>query len=507
MPKSGGVFAALFEGSRLRGYGIAAGATAVVYGIGSLLHTQIELAILPLFMAGIMLSAWFGGLGPGLASTVASGLLCTYYFIPPIHSLYIPDAMTAAQVVEFIAGGIVISVMTSKLHALLTRSRIEAKRQAFLAKAGALLVGCRDYDGILSGLTAAAVPEIADWCAMSATDDQGTTRSAWAGRDPDLARELGRCAPEFPASDGPSAAGTPEQLHLLRRLDLRTGLRVPIRIEDRTIGSLGFGLSKGRRAYSEEDLSLLRDVALRAALAIENVRLYALSQRAVQSRDQFISVASHEMKTPLGALLLQLEFAIRCARKGDVGEAAAAVERSAKQGARLTTLVDNLLDLSRVTAGRLVLNLKETDLTAVVRAAAESLKDEMNRSGSRITVEASGPVAGHWDPVRMEQVVTNLLSNAVKYGDGKPIELRLSSNESRATLVVQDHGVGMEPEFLKRIFTPYERAQTSQGRRGFGLGLSVTREIVLAHGGSIDVRSERGAGSTFTVELPRQRLL
>jgi signal transduction histidine kinase len=224
---------------------------------------------------------------------------------------------------------------------------------------------------------------------------------------------------------------------------------------------------------------------------------------AVQARDALISVASHELKTPLTALQLQVHLIERTLSKSleerpteALGQKLALVNR---QVARLARLIDNLLDVSRITAGRLQLELENVDLAAIAREAVSRFDEETR---SAMSLRAESAVVGQWDPGRLDQVVTNLLSNAVKYGGGKPIEITVESIGDAGRIVVRDHGIGIAAQDQARIFERFERlAGTKTG--GFGLGLWIVREIVRALSGSIEVESAPGAGATFVVELPK----
>ena len=228
-------------------------------------------------------------------------------------------------------------------------------------------------------------------------------------------------------------------------------------------------------------------------------------QATIRLRDEFLSVASHELRTPLATLQLQLQSALRLFERpaGDaLGERLPKkLAGAVTQTHRLARLVDTLLDVSRIARGRLELRLEELDLAEVVREVVERFKDEAARAGCPLEAALS-PARGHWDRLRVEQVVTNLLSNSIKYAAGKPIGILVEAREDTALFVVHDEGIGIEPAQLDRIFGRFERAAPARHYGGLGLGLYIVRQIVDAHGGQVTVVSRPGEGSTFTIELP-----
>jgi len=171
---------------------------------------------------------------------------------------------------------------------------------------------------------------------------------------------------------------------------------------------------------------------------------------------------------------------------------------------RLSRLITNLLDISRIGEGRLALELEPVDLSDLVCEVAGRFEDELSRAGSTLQLDVPGPVVGRWDRLRLDQVVTNLVANAVKYGPGKPIEVWVRTDGDRVDLAVRDHGIGIPREAQQRIFERFERAVSDRHFGGFGLGLWISRRIVESLGGTIGVESEPGQGATFTVELWRE---
>jgi len=231
-------------------------------------------------------------------------------------------------------------------------------------------------------------------------------------------------------------------------------------------------------------------------------------RNAVRLRDEFLSVASHELKTPLTPLSLKLQTLTReAAAQPDspfAQKVRTHVEAGRKQLKRLSDLIGDLLDVSRISSGQMRLHWEPVDFAAVVREVATRLEPEASRAESRLTLEFPEELLGRSDRMRLEQVAENLLTNAIKYGAGKPILVRLAAGPERVTLTVQDQGIGIAPEHQARIFERFERAVSERNYGGLGLGLYITRTIVEALGGTIRVRSEPGQGACFTVELPRE---
>lgn len=295
---------------------------------------------------------------------------------------------------------------------------------------------------------------------------------------------------------------TEAQLSLLRQLAIRSGLTAPIATRGKTIGALAIRTRADRR-YEAADVELVEDIAQRAALAVENARLHQQAVDAIQARDEFLSVASHELRTPLTALHLLVRTLTPPDGAASVELSQEKLEIAERQIVRIAKLVDQLFDLSRVTAGRLELELEEVDLAAVARDVVARMRTEAQESGCVVSVRTPVAVTGRWNRIRLEQIATNLLANALKYGRGRPVEVSVEDRAAEARLLVRDNGIGVAPEHLNRIFERFSRANPGRRYDGLGLGLYIVRQILKALGGTISVESEQGKGSLFVVELPK----
>ena len=226
-------------------------------------------------------------------------------------------------------------------------------------------------------------------------------------------------------------------------------------------------------------------------------------------RDEFISLASHELRTPLTPLTLQMQGFARLIEKGTFDAVPTEklkymVEISDYQVGRLTRLIEQLLDISRISEGRWRHDPERVDLISVIRSVAQQLHHEMVVAECSLDFDMPQSLFGFWDGLRLEQLMTNLLTNAIKYASGKPVSIRVepSSETETVTISVRDQGMGIALEDQKRIFERFERAVPSKNYGGLGLGLYISRQIVELHEGKLDVQSEKGHGATFTVELP-----
>ncbi|WP_438039693.1 ATP-binding protein [Sorangium sp. So ce128] len=268
----------------------------------------------------------------------------------------------------------------------------------------------------------------------------------------------------------------------------------PQRLGDRVAGRVWSFRDITARVHAEQQ---------RDRLLLDERHARTAAEEAIRLRDEFLLIASHELRTPVTSLQLSIQsLGQRLARGMDAERVRSAVALSGRQIKRLSNLVDMLLDVSRIQAGRLELDRAPVDLRELVAEIVAQLGDQLAQSGSALAVRAEQPITGWWDRYRLEQVVTNLLTNAIKFGERAPIEITITAEGGVARLSVADHGLGIPAEVRTQLFERFRRGVSSRNYGGLGLGLYITRTIVEAHGGRIRLSSEVGQGSTFCVELP-----
>jgi len=406
------------------------------------------------------------------------------------------------------------------------RERGERER-ALLARAGELLGGSLDYERTLEQVARLAVPEVADWCAVFLPDGEGSLRLgvvAHSSREREAqAHLLGqRVRLDARAQVGPVHVARTGQPELVTRADLgrlaqmvpgagsaeavaalgiHAGLHVPLTSAEGVLGVLTLAVVERRRQLGAQDLALAQELARRASLALQNARLYREAKAAVRLREEFLQVAAHELRTPLTTLRLQLGS---FERHGGA-ELRAGLERAQRQVGRLTTLVESLLDVSRLDSGALLLHREQVDLAEVAREVAERYADEARGAQIALQLRLQEGVVGAWDRLRLDQAVAALMDNACKFGAGHAVGLHVErAGSAGARLVVEDRGIGVVGADLERIFERFERAVSERHYGGLGLGLYLARRSVRAHGGELRAEVREGGGARFVLELPLQ---
>jgi PAS domain S-box-containing protein len=430
-------------------------------------------------------------------------------------------------------------------------------RLAFLAQASEILGTSLDYEETLTKLARLTLPILADYCVidmvegLAEEEEEGAggnsiprlERVAVAHVEPDkeqLMREIQQRYPPDPASPNgiPKAVrtGQTEIVSQINQEDLRqyarseehyqalvalaatSGISVPLVGHAGVLGVLTLAFAKSGRVYGPQDVAVAEELARRAAIAVENTRLYRAAQQAVRLRDEFLSIAAHELKTPITSLKGYSQLLLRqFEQKGQSDPTKLVVSLNVlnQQANRLTRLVEQLLDVSRLETGKLKLDLQPTDLVEVLEQVLANVSEaeRVNSASSGSSPytfslnkgEASEPIIGVVDSLRLEQVITNLVTNAIKYSPGGgPIMLEVAQvdNEPLIQLVVEDRGIGIPPEARSHLFERFYQVQPGQYNSGMGLGLYISRQIIELHGGTIRVEFPEEGGSRFVVQLP-----
>ena len=427
------------------------------------------------------------------------------------------------------------SLTTAELYEEQRKAREAAdharQQAAFLAEAATALSASLDYEATLAAVARLAVPAIADWCAVDMVGDRGSLhRLAVAHVDPaqlELARTLEERYPSDPNTAGgvhdvirngkpafmsripwdllEATAKDDEHRRILHQLNLTSYMIVPMMAHGKAFGAITFVSAESGREYSEADLRVGRELAARAALAVENARSYARANEASRLKDEFLATLSHELRTPLNAVL---GYA-RMLRLGTIAEdkAPLALDVVERNATALKQIIEDVLDVSRIVAGRLRLNVEAVDLPSILQESCATVMPAAEAKGVRVEAiidPMTTPVSG--DPDRLQQIVWNLLSNAIKFTPrGGKVQLRLSRVNSHVEITVSDTGRGITPEFLPFVFERFRQGDATFSREqgGLGLGLAIAKQLTELHGGTISAWSDGpDQGATFTVKLP-----
>ncbi|MDQ3205233.1 MAG: ATP-binding protein [Pseudomonadota bacterium] len=413
-----------------------------------------------------------------------------------------------------------------------TERKLAEDATRMLADAGETLGSSLDYHATLRGLAQVVIPTLADWFAVDLLSPDGTLQRVSVNH-PDPARvamgwDLHR---RYPALRDSAASawrvldsGQPEwvevitdaqlelvaqdaeHLSLLRGLGLRSYVRVPLTAHGTTFGLLTMVFAESGRHYRQGDVALAMDLARRAAAAVDNARLYQQLQLADVRKDEFLAMLAHELRNPLAPISTAAQLLKMS--PDDNARVLAASAIIARQAGHMTELVDDLLDVSRVTRGLVELEKRAIDIGSIVAAALEQVGPLCESRSQQLEVTLGPePLVVDGDPARLTQVVTNLLNNAAKYTPhGGSIALSADADDGCVRLVVTDTGAGIEAPLLPHVFELFTQGARTPDRSqgGLGIGLALVRSIVELHGGSVQASSAGpGQGSRFTVELPR----
>ncbi len=419
-------------------------------------------------------------------------------------------------------------------HRALGEARRAHANARFLVEVGRAITMNLDEEQCAQSIADVVCPELADWSVVTLLRDDAPPQLVSGAVDSDAAEKLAdtvrRLALDLGAPDGVAQVIRTRRpvIHPLVTSDMLSAdgprwpifgtrnhgvlaafaaigvgsyLAVPLLNAERVIAVLTLVRTTTERPYGAADVELATEVAARCVAALERARLHRAVVDAVRVRDEFLSIAAHELYTPLTTLELTLQGMRRGLERGSKVDEKT-VDMAVSQGRRLVRLVSELLDVARVDARKLELHRELIDLARLTREVIAVYPPTLYGQRVRISLDAPGPVTGIWDRVRIEQVVSNLIGNAVKYGRGKPIHVRVAAGVGEAVVVVRDRGIGIPKSRLPHVFERFERATSGGGYSGLGLGLYIVKTIVDAHQGSISIESEPDVGTSVTVRLP-----
>lgn len=412
------------------------------------------------------------------------------------------------------------------------RRAVLGSKWEFLAEAGALMDSSLDYETTLANVVELSVPTVADYCAIGLLDEKGVvTWGSSAHRNPaktDLAVKLRAYSPNLGGMDHPGAkailSGEPQlvntvneafmrvlavddaHLALIRELGPTAYLGVPLQARGRVLGLLAFvATAESGRRYTESDVMFATEIGKRAALAVDHAVLYRAAEEAGRAREAMVAVVSHDLKNPLSTIQMAVSFLLEDIVPDDESHAMERRQLSVvkRESARMYRLIHDLLDMSAIEAGKLLLQRATHDVAPLVEEVIETLKPLADAKKIELSLEAPDEVpAVHADRDRIFQVFSNLGGNAIKFTpEGGRVILRVRSGVQVVEFDVVDTGPGMPPEDAARVFDRYWQAKKTASL-GSGLGLTIAKGIVEAHGGRIDVTSVQGEGSVFSFTIP-----
>jgi PAS domain S-box-containing protein len=455
--------------------------------------------------------------------------LVAYYGRP--HVTTSAERQVAAALGHLAAAALSNAEARARQQLLRREAEFHSRRMAFLAELSTLF-STLDYEASLRRLAELAVPHLGDWCAIDVERDGRISRLTVAHPDPEklrLAEQLyvpdrlladdqtavgrvirsGQAALYTEITDDVLAAGRDAaELASFRALSMHSAIVAPLTARGRTLGAITLVSSHPDRRYDSGDMQFVELVARRAAMMIDNARLYEEARRANLAKDEFLALLSHELRTPLNAIMGWAQVLLTPTRPGAAEPPVARGLEIIQRNARLQAdLVEGLLDVARVSSGGLPLSRQLLDPAEAVASAVEGIRPAAIERGLQLNVATRhGECRVVADANRLHQMLSNLLSNAMKFTErGGRIDVRMGAVNGWCEIEVADTGAGIAPEFLPHVFERFRQADSSATRRhgGLGLGLWLVQELVRAHGGTIRAASDGiNRGATFTIQLP-----
>jgi CheY-like chemotaxis protein len=505
------------------------------------------------FLPMLFVLAWWGGLWPTLYATLLSALVLSYAILEPIGSFYISHPEYRVGLGVFVAIGIATGFLGERFHSakregekaiesatkegeqlrvtIAERQRAE-EALTFLAAASTTLAALADRHSALQQAARLPVPFLADWCVVYVIDEHNDIDyHAHAHRDPSLEILLGRMLSKFPLDWNSNTAtvkalrtGMPqlmdrlpepllssftqsdEHREMVRVLGPRAVISVPLKIREKIIGVIGLVSCDPHRRYGSREVELAESLAVRVAVAVDNARLFHAVKEASRHKDEFLAMLAHELRNPLAAI----RYALAVGQMAPNGSPEETLEIIDRQTQNLAHLIEDLLDVSRISRDKVTLRKETIDVAAVINGAATTVRPLVEDRQHQLILDLPrDTVCVLADPTRAEQIVMNLLTNAAKYTkSGGRLTVRATADADDAVIEVIDTGIGLPQEMLNRVFDLFAQADRTLDRSegGLGIGLTVARKLAEMHGGHLTADSEGlGKGSVFTLRLPISR--
>ncbi len=553
--------------SNLFAFGVAALAVALATGVRHLLTSLVGPTAVPyvFYFAAVTGVSLTGNFAAALFATFLSALAVGRFFTSPPFA-FLSSAADAIPLVAFILTSTAVAALTARLEQALrtaeTRTRLtternealereranierEASRLALLADITDTVRASPTFDEVVRNTARRVAETIRDACIIRVLRDGKLKAVAYHHREPAAMPMLEAVLldPEETAQneyyaklmetrrtvvlDNPRRidlrrAVPPHLQPLYDRFEARHAVAVPIQLGKELLGALTLFRSDNP-AYSDADLRAAEAVANRVALAIENARLFeaqareaedarkarAAAEEASRIKDEFLATLSHELRTPLNAIVGWAHMLRDPSLPDD--RRRAAVETIVRNAQSQEQLISDILEVQRIMAGKLRLDLRSVDLGSIIRTAAETVQPSADAKSIRLQLVHDLNIMPIWgDADRLQQVIWNLLSNAIKFTpQGGLVQVRVHQTETECEMIVEDNGPGISPEFLPFVFERFRQADSSSTRthKGLGLGLAIVRNLVEMHGGSISASNVSQSGRTgaiFSIKLPRR---
>ncbi len=415
------------------------------------------------------------------------------------------------------------------------RKKMENK-QRFLSQAGEILVSSLDSNYIFESISKLSVPYMADWCSFDIMNDEEIMDNVITyHRDPhqirkakmmhelywnhpnsedDILKALASGKTQLYKDAGKKIIKgsdlSEEQMNLAEELSETTFLIIPLIAHGHSLGTLSFAIFGTGKTYDADDIALGEELGRRVALALENAKLYLFSQRAIEVRNDFLSIASHELNTPITSVKLQLQMISRTlnSKREDnfpIDRFKKSIDTSVKQVDRLINLVQVLLDVSRIQSGQFNFVFDKVNVSDMVNDVIDRHKELLQTYSCNLTVNNKANTFVIWDKTRMEQVLTNLINNAVKYAPGK-IEINATDEIDHIKISVRDYGIGIPSDKIHKMFDRFVRGNSPESVSGLGLGLYIVKQIIEGHHGKIEIESAPNCGSCFSILVPKNTI-